>query len=535
MQDILWEPQEAALNAANNAIPGSSNDYTNAILVFPIDLVATDSKFGDIGPGQGKRPGNLVWNRLMNDTTWSHELGHNIGAVFDRYYDNVPDDMQTTEGASWVYINGVRWAANQVWAIMGGSVAYDRGVHAKTDYQAIFNALKLPVYYDKLPEFTGSSMHFSGAVDPSGQLLSLSSNILTDVEESPPDPAGEYTLVFGSGRLDLKAITFTPGINALPPEGYDTWPVNRLLFDVISALPDETQWIELRHAGDVLARLDRSHNAPRVEVSSPNGGEDYAPDTLVTIEWTTTDLDGGDLLHTIEYSPDGGENWVVLAANVGGQSFTWNLADVPGTNGFSGLVRVTASDGFNQGQDQSDAFFRVGGKPPLVTILSPMPDQPLLQCDAVHLSSQAYDPEGLPVSVVWELDGQVVSEALEEWVGPLSPGPHHVLFRATDETLLSAHVELDFEVIADTDCDTMSEAFEEQYGLNPLFMDDAGWDNDQDGLKNVEEYGFGTNPNLWDTDGDGWSDGQEILMGTNPLIPNNAPYQVFLPAILHQP
>jgi hypothetical protein len=137
--------------------------------------------------------------------------------------------------------------------------------------------------------------------------------------------------------------------------------------------------------------------------------------------------------------------------------------------------------------------------------------------------------------VVWELDGQNTGEELQVWVGPLAPGTHHVLFRATDDTLLSSQAELDFMVLTDTDCDGMDNAYEEEYGLNPLFMDDAGWDNDQDGLINLEEYGFGTRPDLWDTDGDGWSDGQEILLGTNPLDPNVAPFRVLLPTVLRQP
>jgi hypothetical protein len=535
MQDILWKPQAAALTAANNAISGTSNDYTNAILIFPDDLIANDSKFGDIGPGQGDSPGNRVWNQLYNDTTWAHELGHNISGLNDRYKDNTNDDMQTTEGASWVYINGVRWAASQVWAIMAESVAYNRGVHARTDYQSLYNAIDLPLYQDATPEITGTFLQVSGAVNSAGQLLSVYSQMLQDVEPTAPDPTGEFALVFGAGLTELQTIPFKVGVNAPPPEGYDDWPVNRLLFDVIASLPDGTEWVELRHASEVLARLDRSVNTPQVEIASPNGGEDYAHDAVVTIEWTSSDLDGGDLLHTIEYSPDNGENWIVIAANVGGQSFTWDLEGVPGTDGFSGQLRLTASDGFNQAQDLSDAPFRVGGKPPLVSIQSPLPDMPTLQCGLVRLSAQAYDPEGKPLAVVWELDGQNTGEELQVWVGPLAPGLHHVLFRATDDTLLSTQAELDFMVLTDTDCDGMDDAYEEEYGLNPLFMDDAGWDNDQDGLINLEEYGFGTRLDLWDTDGDGWSDGQEILLGTNPLDPNVAPFRVLLPTVLRQP
>ena len=154
MQVILWKPQNEALTTANNAIPGTSNDFTNAILEFPYTLIPTDSTYGDIGLGQGDSPGKLVWNRLMNDTTFSHELGHNYGNLDDRYNDSIPDDMQTTEGATYVYIDGVRWPAYQVYAVMGGPVAYNRGVHAKTDYLTLFNAIDLPLNQEQISETT---------------------------------------------------------------------------------------------------------------------------------------------------------------------------------------------------------------------------------------------------------------------------------------------------------------------------------------------------------------------------------------------
>ncbi|MFX1270732.1 MAG: PKD domain-containing protein, partial [Promethearchaeota archaeon] len=45
---------------------------------------------------------------------------------------------------------------------------------------------------------------------------------------------------------------------------------------------------------------------------------------------------------------------------------------------------------------------------------------------------------------------------------------------------------------------------------------DAQLDKDGDGLTNLEEYLYGTNPTLVDTDGDVLSDSHELLIGTNP-------------------
>lgn len=45
----------------------------------------------------------------------------------------------------------------------------------------------------------------------------------------------------------------------------------------------------------------------------------------------------------------------------------------------------------------------------------------------------------------------------------------------------------------------------------------AGKDSDGDGLSDIEERNYGTNPNSKDTDGDGYGDGEEIENGYSPL------------------
>ena len=48
-------------------------------------------------------------------------------------------------------------------------------------------------------------------------------------------------------------------------------------------------------------------------------------------------------------------------------------------------------------------------------------------------------------------------------------------------------------------------------------------DDDNDGLTDTEETGFGTDPLKHDTDGDGWSDKEEVDGGTDPLLPTSQP------------
>ena len=63
-------------------------------------------------------------------------------------------------------------------------------------------------------------------------------------------------------------------------------------------------------------------------------------------------------------------------------------------------------------------------------------------------------------------------------------------------------------ICVDWDADGMPDDFEITHGLDPL-VDDSAFDNDDDGLSNLDEYKRGTDPNNWDTDGDGIADGDE--------------------------
>ncbi|MBW3017015.1 hypothetical protein KY316_01475, partial [Candidatus Woesearchaeota archaeon] len=80
----------------------------------------------------------------------------------------------------------------------------------------------------------------------------------------------------------------------------------------------------------------------------------------------------------------------------------------------------------------------------------------------------------------------------------------------------------------DTDCDGMPDDWETQYGLN-IDVDDSSVDFDNDGLTNLQEYRYGTDPTNPDTDGDGYSDYDEIFVyDTNPLDPDDRPRSYLL-------
>jgi len=76
----------------------------------------------------------------------------------------------------------------------------------------------------------------------------------------------------------------------------------------------------------------------------------------------------------------------------------------------------------------------------------------------------------------------------------------------------------------DSDGDGIPDEWEFQHGLDIYDPSDAYADFDEDGLTNIQEYTFGTNPNIADSDRDSVSDREEIIReNTDPLDPVSKP------------
>ncbi len=77
--------------------------------------------------------------------------------------------------------------------------------------------------------------------------------------------------------------------------------------------------------------------------------------------------------------------------------------------------------------------------------------------------------------------------------------------------------EKDYSIyIEDQDLDGLPDWWEKKYGLDKDNPEDSKEDTDGDGLSNILEYQFNTDPNNPDTDGDGFNDGEEVSNGYNP-------------------
>ncbi len=81
----------------------------------------------------------------------------------------------------------------------------------------------------------------------------------------------------------------------------------------------------------------------------------------------------------------------------------------------------------------------------------------------------------------------------------------------------------------DFDGDGMPDDWERRNGLR-VDMEDAKYDYDYDGLTNLDESSYHTDPYAYDSDGDGYDDKEEIDRGSDPLDPKSPSF--FNPFIL---
>lgn len=120
-----------------------------------------------------------------------------------------------------------------------------------------------------------------------------------------------------------------------------------------------TRRLAIIREGQVLFERTRSPNPPRVEVSTPGGGEAVPVGDPLTIAWSASDGDGDQLHFLVDYSPDGGATWLPLATDATGTSLT--VVASPELVADEAVVRVTATDGWNTVRAVSATFSVIAG------------------------------------------------------------------------------------------------------------------------------------------------------------------------------
>ena len=236
-------------------------------------------------------------------------------------------------------------------------------------------------------------------------------------------------------------IEFQDGIgNTLETECFDLTFVDSETFepttlDVFTArMPyhPEMASVVLKHDGVVLGEVPVSVHVPSVTVLSPNGGESWSGTEVAT--WEASDSDGDTLTYTVMHSADGGSSWVPVSIAITQTTYLVDSTQLAGST--NALIKVIASDGVNNGEDQSDAAFAVATKPPWPTILAPEDRTVVAPEHTVFFWGEAYDLEDgtlEDVALSWssDIDG-FLGTGSQLLVNSLTPGAHSITLTATD-------------------------------------------------------------------------------------------------------
>jgi alpha-tubulin suppressor-like RCC1 family protein len=208
-------------------------------------------------------------------------------------------------------------------------------------------------------------------------------------------------------------------------------------FLVITDLPQGMVKIRAIINNVVAGELNLSDHAPAVTVTAPNDGTITDP---LVVRWAGTDQDGDPLSYRVEYSNDNGASWSVLALDLKESEMTVDQGTLAGGNAC--LIKVKASDGWNQSEDVTDTPFVIANKPPQITILEPKEGTILYYNEPMQARCVAHDPEtgelADPSGIEWtsDLQGFLGNGNLLGFA--LSPGLHVLSVKARDSEGQSA-------------------------------------------------------------------------------------------------
>lgn len=183
--------------------------------------------------------------------------------------------------------------------------------------------------------------------------------------------------------------------------------------------------------GKVIGQISRRKGMPLAKfITLPHGILDKS--TLLTWE-TRHDDQQGKMTTSIEYSPDSGKSWQILALDLESKQFTIDPKLLAG--GTNGRIRLLVNDGYNETVIDGLADLSVAKKPPHVFILEPIDNAQIQAGERVLFRANATSLQSgmlLDSSFLWFANGSQVGigQAIEPQ--NLNPGTNSIELHVID-------------------------------------------------------------------------------------------------------
>lgn len=277
----------------------------------------------------------------------------------------------------------------------------------------------------------------AGSINPATGQVDLSAlYVIPNAGDVEPRLPGPYAIVLrGGGGGELARYPFTPDAMHIGADPGGLPSIELLAISELVPYVGGTQRVDIEGPSGLLKSVTAGLASPTVSVLSPAGGEVFSGSTI-TVTWSANDADGDPLTFNVQYSPDNGATWEMVAQGLTGSSVVLDAANIVGGQPGQSRFRVWASDGIHTGSGLS-GLFTVPNRPPTVNITLPAQNVTVAISQTVAFEADIYDiDQGMlgEGQILWlsSINGALGNGA-QLSVASLSPGAHTITVRAMDE------------------------------------------------------------------------------------------------------
>jgi DNA-binding beta-propeller fold protein YncE len=374
-------------------------------------------------------------------------------------------------------------------------------------YETVFDALANPhpkkfrrrefIFDGKdRPRPEGSERNFNliGNLRKGGKFTRLSSWIGSkDTLITPKAEETENRLIFldSSGNILLSwPIDISYGLVAISKDEIEHQiDKENASISLTVPIPEMTSRVELIVDNKMVWTADVPTKLPIIKLVKPERGAMISIDDGFTIEWEASHPQRAELEYRVEYSFDHGKTYRPLAFGLREKRFEYpsGLAASSG----SVIIRVVATDGFNQAYDNTDEI-QVGEIFNRIVIIQPRYGERIPEGKPICLTAIARNSEQSTIDLTqantqWILDDEITlgnGNAFEfnsiELVTPrgilstpISLGPHRLRVEVDVSPNKKINHEIPIEIVADSDRDGIPDDIEREWGKNPFDPSDS--------------------------------------------------------------